>query len=113
MFFLDNECLLFSKQMLWRTLLTRSFKICKSNLMKPETHTNRTNDFIIMSRRLIFGTIPVAHLSEICPLKLLNVKRQWTLLLITQNNYYRKTLLGNEWGEDDSIKEGEKRLPLK
>ena len=33
---------------------------------------------------------------------------------ITQNNYQHKTPLGSElWGEDDSIKQCEKRLPLK
>ena len=42
-------------------------------------------------------------------------QRQWTLLVITQNNDQHKTSLGNEqgWGEVDSIKHCEKRLPLK
>ena len=36
-----------------------------------------------------------------------------TLLIITQNNYSHKTSLGNEsWGDIDSIKHCEKRLPL-
>ena len=37
-----------------------------------------------------------------------------TLLIIAQNVFQHKTLLGNEyWGEVDGIKHCEKRFPLK
>ena len=42
-----------------------------------------------------------------------NTFKQWTQLVITQNNYLHKTLLGKEkWGEVESIKHCEKRFPL-
>ena len=41
-------------------------------------------------------------------------QRQWTLLVIAQNNCKHKNLLGNElWRAVDSIKHCGKRLPLK
>ena len=38
----------------------------------------------------------VTHFSKTTAPQRVMFKRQWALLVITQNNYYRETLLGNE-----------------
>ena len=72
------------------------------------------NGTVIYSRKP-----PVVLWSLVCTARVIKQKGKihckwhWTPLVVTQNNFQQKNLLGNEWWRAvGSIKYGEKRLPL-